>query len=209
MRQLRHPDDLSIEALCTVSPVLRTSIPGTSGHLAAILGRLTRSKHHPLLRHVGAPLMELAQRLHQSQHEVPILSFDHGDLVPWNACRSADGTIWLWDWESSQPDTIAGSDALHWFLHATHGPRPANLTTGLQGVRERAAQVHRGLGMGPAASDIATAFYILHSCERSARWAMAQDTWWRNRIGEDDILTLLALGRAAVNRASATPVGSR
>lgn len=208
VRQLRKADDLSIEALCKISPVLRTAVPRTSGHLAAIVYRLEESQDHPLLRRVGGPLVDLAQRLERSQHEVPILSFDHGDLVPWNACRDTDGTVWVWDWESSQTDTLAGSDALHWFLHATYGPRPDDLVSRLHGVRERAAQVHRGLGMGPAASDLATAFYVLHSCERSAGWAIAQGSWGRNRIGEDEILSLAALGRAAADRASALPLRS-
>lgn len=208
VRQLQQPDDLSIEALCTLSPVLRTAVPRTSGHLASIVHRLEQNRAHPLLRRVEGPLLDLARRLAGSQHEVPILSFDHGDLVPWNTCRDADGTVWLWDWESSQTDTLAGSDALHWLVHAIHGPRPRDLVAGLHDVRDRAAQVHRGLGMGFAASHVAVAFYVLHSCERSAQWALGHATWERNRIGEDDILGLTALGRASIDRATDIPVRS-
>lgn len=40
----------------------------------------------------------------------------HGDLAPWNICRSPDGRLLVWDWERYEVGVPYGFDALHHFF---------------------------------------------------------------------------------------------
>ena len=49
---------------------------------------------------------------------LPVTSRWHGDLTWWNRARDDAGQLWVWDWESSEEDAVAGLDALHWAFSA-------------------------------------------------------------------------------------------
>ncbi|UBU12418.1 hypothetical protein [Nonomuraea gerenzanensis] len=40
----------------------------------------------------------------------------HGDLAPWNLCRSRDGRLLVWDWERYEIGVPLGFDAVHHFF---------------------------------------------------------------------------------------------
>lgn len=202
VRRLRGTDDLTLADLCTLSPIVRVAPTRTTGHLVRLTERLKARQLHPLLTRVSGPLIDLAHRLAGTELPIPIAAFDHGDLVPWNASRDPGGRVWLWDWELSEADIVAGMDAVHWFVHARHGPAPQPLATAVADAGERAAGVHRALGMSLDASRLVTASYALSLADRACSLALAHEGWHRNRITEDAVLELAALGRQLLRRST-------
>lgn len=198
--RLRHAEDLTLADLCGIAPVVRAARPGATAQLEQLTGRLAGGRDDPVLARVWGPLADLADRLGSSRVELPVAAYDHGDLVPWNAARNRDGAIWVWDWESSQEDTVAGTDVVHWFVHAVHGPAPQDLAAAIADAGHRAAPALRALGMGTVESRLAVAVYVLISAERACSLARQHGGWSRNRVSVDTVLELTRLGRELVSR---------
>lgn len=203
VRQLRNEGDLTLQDLCTIAPIDRIAAPGSSVQLERLIGRLAAAAESPVLSRVGQPLSDLARRLAGAELELPILEFDHGDLVPWNAARDPEGKLWVWDWESSDVDTIAGTDAVHWYVHSRYGPAPPRLAAAVAAAGRRSRRVHQALGLSHCASLVATATYALVLAERAACLALSHQGWSRNRVDEAVVLQLVGLGRDLLHTAEA------
>lgn len=194
--QLQSAHDLTASHFHSLSPIVRVAAPGTTHHMRRLLDRLHEGRGDPVLARVIGHVSDLAQQLNASPVALPILAYDHGDLVPWNASRAPDGSIWVWDWESSEDDIAGGTDAVHWFVHANHGPAPKDLVAATADAAQRAKPVHRALGMGTRESALASAIYALHSAERACSLARAHNSWKKNRVDEDTVMDLSRLGRS-------------
>lgn len=202
VRRLSRPEDLGVAELATVSPLDRRAPAHTSGALLGMREHAEQLRQHAVVRDAAAALAQTVGGLMGLEVSVPIARFDHGDLVPWNTCRSREGEVWAWDWESSITDVVAGTDALHWFVHSVHGPSPSDLAAATTDAFTRAAPTFHALGMTPAAQHVATAAFALATVERACALAASHDTWSRNRIGADDVARLLTLAQHHIDSAA-------
>lgn len=198
--RLTRISDLTEQDFRSISPVIRRGSPRTSGQLKRLVERMETRKDDPVLRRAGPAVLDLAARLFSLPVQLPIMAYDHGDLVPWNASRARSGELWVWDWESSEDDTVAGADAVHWFVHAVHGHAPKDLASAIVDAAGRAVPAHRALGMGGAESRAASAAYALVSAERACSLAHQHQTWERNRVKEEDVLQIVRCGIALLGR---------
>jgi len=108
----------SAEELAALCPRDRLAPIAATGQFRALrrrldaLGALGLS---PTTRPLLALTGDLLDTLAGLPTEIPVTTRWHGDLTPWNVARDGAGTLWCWDWESSEPDAVAGLDALHWY----------------------------------------------------------------------------------------------
>lgn len=201
VRQLNHPDQAELISMATLSQIDRVAEVGSSRRLVRLMDRMSERQRAPLFARSAGPLVELSRRLLRTSTRVPILHFDHGDLVPWNACKDPSGAIWLWDWEVSEEDTVAGTDIVHWLVHALHGPYPRDMISAVAEAADKARSVHQAVGMSRTASLLSVVSYILILGERACALAESHGGWHLNRIGEDVVLELAAFGRDVLERA--------
>ncbi|WP_256838334.1 hypothetical protein [Ornithinimicrobium faecis] len=194
--RLHKPTDLTVGDLSAISPIARFDHAASTAWFERLMARLENFREVPALRKVVGSVLDLADRLSADQTRLPVTAYDHGDLVPWNASRDRDGSLWVWDWESSEEDTVAGGDAIHWFVHSVSGPVPRDLAAAILRASELALPTHRAIGMGTHESRVATAAYALATADRACSLAAQHRTWARNRVGEDTVLDVIRLGKA-------------
>lgn len=203
VRRLARPGDLGVPELARVAPLERRAPARTSAALVDLCRRTGQMTDQALVQEVAAPASAVLDHLMTLETTVPIAQFDHGDLVPWNTCRAPDGTLWAWDWESSVEDVVAGTDALHWFLHAVHGPAPTDIVAATREAHIRATPTFRAIGMSRSAAHVATAVFALATAERACALARSHGTWARNRVGVRDARELVALAQHHADGAAA------
>lgn len=107
------PDGLpSAQELFALCPVVRVDRLDDSGQFQALRARVAVWR----ATGVEAELLAAVDRLlaDVAHLETPIAARWHGDLTAWNCGRDEHGQLWCWDWESTEPDAVAGLDALHW-----------------------------------------------------------------------------------------------
>lgn len=107
------PDVLpSAQEFFALCPIERHGPVGSSGQFAALRQRLEdlhRAGVEPEIATATADLLATIAHV-----DVPIAARWHADLTAWNCARDDEGRLWCWDWESSEPDAVAGLDAVHW-----------------------------------------------------------------------------------------------
>ena len=106
----------------------------------------------------------------------PVVTSDrwHGDLTPWNSARDAEDRLWVWDWESSEADAVAGMDAIHWHLSLVQEAGRPLTSDALAGAVEAAAPVLTGLGHASSDTAVVTAVYVASMVERAVTLSIAQ-----------------------------------
>lgn len=115
----------------------------------------------------------------------------HGDLTPWNAARDADGRLWVWDWESTEPDSVAGLDVLHWHLSLSQDVGRRLDATALDRAVERARPVLSGLGHPRSAVPLVTAVYVAALVERALALCVFNGGWETGWLSSEDVDDLL------------------
>ncbi|MGR6914503.1 hypothetical protein ACU635_09655 [[Actinomadura] parvosata] len=90
----------------------------------------------------------------------------HGDLAPWNLCRSRDGRLLVWDWERYEVGVPYGFDAVHHFFH--RALRRAAPPAAARACVTRAAKVLAPLGLPPATARRTALRYLAALAERHA-----------------------------------------
>ncbi|GGD05238.1 hypothetical protein [Nocardioides daphniae] len=146
---------------------------------------------HPQDATVGAARALLTDAL-ASEVELPAAHRWHGDFTPWNAARDGTGTLWVWDWETSELDAPAGMDALHWAIgvrQETHGDRWDGAV--VLKAQADAAPVLRALGISRAAWPTLTAIHVAALAERVLAHALGDGGWqesWMLRPQLDDMV---------------------
>ncbi len=194
VKQLQQHTELSIDDLCSIAPRTRVDSPRSSRGLQLLADRLHALLPASLVRMPAQGLMSLIHGIRSNDAHVPIVSYDHGDLVPWNACRDDGGHLWVWDWESSIEDLPAGTDAIHWFVHSLHGPAPADLANAIEDAFSRAQPALTALGLSRQGAHLSAATYICLTIEKACSLAYSNDTWRTNRVDQHAVARLLALG---------------
>lgn len=203
VRRLSRPDDLSVAELATLAPLRRRGHPAAVGQLVQMHERAERMRTSPVVAAEAEDLGGLVSALRALPIDIAVAEFDHGDLVPWNTCRDARGDVWAWDWESSVEDVVAGTDALHWFVHAAHGPAPSDLGAAISDAHHRCAPTFRALGLTRGAAHAVTGAYVAATVDRACSLALSHSSWARNRVGAAQVHTLVALGHHHVVAAQA------
>ena len=85
--------------------------------LAHVLGELPALSTKDLSHKAAAAYHKLYERLQQLADAgfMICLHRSHGDFAPWN-CTWADGGLFVYDWEASQPQGLALSDAFYYLI---------------------------------------------------------------------------------------------
>lgn len=201
VKQLHHPTDLSVGDLCNIAPRTRVDLPQSSLGLRLLHDRARALVRATSVRAPAEGLMRLIEQTRSTSTRLPFVAYDHGDLVPWNACVDDSGQPWLWDWESSIEDLPAGTDVIHWFVHSVHGASPSDLPGAIDDAFTRAMPTFKALGMSRRGAHISAATYVCLAVERACSLAQSNDTWETNRVGRQTVGRLLALGEQHAARA--------
>lgn len=110
---------------------------------------------------------------------LPIADYCHGDFVPWNVGRDADGRLWLFDWETAQLDVPAGLDTLHWLTNTQGDQNPQTVSRRLESASTHGAGILRSLGYSRNGAVIAATWYALTLVAGEIRLAEALQSWER------------------------------
>lgn len=110
-------DDPTPCELHDLAPVVRTDRVDGIGQVRGLRKQLDATTA-PLVAGPAQHARHLLDLVLAEDPELAVAERWHGDLTFWNAAREADGTLWVWDWESCEPDAPAGLDALHWAFSA-------------------------------------------------------------------------------------------
>ncbi len=174
-----------------LTPVERIGTVSSTTHFQGLVERLAG------LEDGGQGALRAAavatQRLVLARDAVlPITRRWHGDLVPWNTAREPGGQLWCWDWESAEPDAVAGLDALHWAIsvrrEAGTGTVAGNLLLALQDSKPYLLAA----GVSPSAQGDLAAVYALVVVERAWTLAVHNGGWPSSWISPEELLDVLA-----------------
>lgn len=172
-----------------VGPISRGDQVDGIGQVKALRQRL-ETLTAPHVRTLAARALDLVERVAATGRTFAVAVRWHGDLTPWNTARDADGVLWIWDWESCEPDAPAGMDALHWAISVLReqvGPDGLDLVACLDAASPHlvAAGLSRDTWAGVAA------LYVATTVERTCALAAAEGDWSRLWISEDQLSALV------------------
>ncbi len=191
------PTPQEVFALC---PVVRHDRISSTGQLRALRARVAGAHRDgdsaPVLD-AAAALLDLVDA---SDVELPVTRRWHGDLTPWNCARDTDGTLWCWDWESSEPDAVAGLDALHW--HATVSTEGGRRLDGsvLEDAHRDAQSLLVAAGIARPDRALVTALYAATLAERACEWSR-DGGWEAGWVLPGQLVDLLTTARRLVEGA--------
>jgi hypothetical protein len=94
----------------------------------------------------------------------------HGDWVTWNLAL-ADGVLWAWDWEYSDPSVPVGLDVVHHLFQESFVGAGRPMITGMEVARREAEAILPALGLTRPEIDATVA---LHRAELLRRDASAE-----------------------------------
>ncbi len=197
----------SAQEFYSLTPVVRTGPAASTAHLAALGWRvdaLAGDDAVPASRAVLAAARDLLARVHADPRAVPIQARWHGDLTPWNCARGADSELWAWDWESSEPDVVAGLDVLHWHFSLAR-EAGALATVRLADCVQQGRAHLAAAGIAASETGLVQAVYALTVVERAASLALRDGGWDRVWISPERLGSLVAEARDQL--VSAEPVG--
>lgn len=194
--------DLSLAELADVAPLQRHDVVAHTRQFKDLESSIHVLLGQSIFPSLTEPAMQLLQLLRSGQHRVPIAERWHGDLVPWNAAREPDGTLWLWDWEMSQADAAVGLDALHWYVNAGAGSEPTKLVASLISAGQNGTARLRALGLGRPQMETVAALYALTLAERSMNFAMQHHGWHLNRLQSSIVVELLRAGQVLASHST-------
>lgn len=187
--------------------------PGTVQRFGAIadtrqfrscLADLHRETTTPAAAGLARQARALAGRIAESPEIAPIANFWHGDFVWWNMGRDPQGRLWLFDWETAQPDAPAGLDTLHWFAHAKDAENPLSLVARVEASTTHVQRLLRALGHSPTSASILAAWYSVTLVAGEIRLAESLGSWDRIKHPAAVLEQLLTWGVRQFGR----PVGN-
>ncbi|UMG91344.1 hypothetical protein [Nocardioides sp. TF02-7] len=190
-------DDPTSVELHDLAPVVRTGSVADIGQVRTLRARLAGLTElagltGPAGDAVAEPAAWAVRLLDRASRDAPRLTVAarwHGDLAPWNTARDATGTLWVWDWESCEPDAPAGLDALHWAFSVhreTAGPGGIRLADCLTDAAPHLTALGAARRTWPALLRI----YLAVTIERACGLAAADGGWQRLWIQPDQLYAL-------------------
>jgi hypothetical protein len=189
----------SAQELYSLLPLHRRAPVAETRQYAAVRTRLDAIPRTADNRDVLAAAAGLLEVLRDREVEVPVQSRWHGDLAAWNTARAGDGTLWLWDWESSEEDAAAGLDALHWFM--SEGMEAGRRWDGaaLLSALADAAPLMIAAGTPHDGRLDVTALYAATIAERACTLAAGAGGWGADWIMPPELLDLVQTARGLVD----------
>jgi hypothetical protein len=115
----------------------------------------------------------------------------HGDLAPWNLCRSPDGRLLVWDWERYEVGVPYGFDAVHhFFQRAARRMAPAEAA---RACVARAPRELAPLGLAPAEARRTALRYLVALADRHAADGHAPlgppETWLNPVVDPEELIS--------------------
>jgi hypothetical protein len=187
-RSLAPPSPQELFSLC---PVVRQGRVRDTEHFGALVDRIELLDGDAVAGGVVEPARSLLTTLRSQDGPVPVTARWHGDLAPWNRARDRSGQLWVWDWETAEPDAVAGLDALHWAFSVRRPASGRNSAVDLAGCLRDAASHLRAAGVHPDRWGDVAAVYALTVAERAAGLALRAGGWDRLWIGPEHLGQLL------------------
>lgn len=188
-----RPGEVSAQEMYTLMPVVRYAAISRTSHYRTVLTRLGALQSHTVVGEMADHASELLQQIARETCELPVVSRWHGDFAPWNTARDADETLWVWDWESSEPDAVAGLDALHWSASAARlAARPE---PGVSRLLESSHEYLTAAGIPARGRWAVAACYIATMVERACSLAAQANSWGDSRQSPDELRRLLSEAR--------------
>ncbi len=198
---LAPPTPLELYAL---TPVVRRAAVARTRHFRELRDRLAAlpedgtSSVRGLLRDTRA----LAEHVAQRPEELPVVRRWHGDFAPWNRARDSESQLWMWDWENSEEDALAGLDALHWAFSERRPPSGANERVDLPGCLLDARHHLVAAGVPAQGRAVVAATYALTVLERAIDLAVRSRGWDTVWIKPPHLLEMLGQANALLVRQS-------
>ena len=113
--------------------------------------------------------------------------------------------LWLWDWESSEVDAVAGMDPLHWFMsEGTEAGRAWNGTSLLAALRS-AATLMAAAGIPRSGRPDVTAAYAITISERACTLAAGAGGWGADWLLPHQVLDIVETARALLCGSTSLP----
>jgi hypothetical protein len=159
--------------------VTRLAAPRETSHLQQLVDRLTRL---PVDTTTSADRVldradHLARRVLARDDVLPVAQRWHGDFAPWNRARAGSGQLWVWDWENSEADALAGLDALHWAVSESRPPTGRATSVDLPRSLESASRHLSAAGVPRSGHGLVAAVYALTVLERALDLASRSGGW--------------------------------
>lgn len=193
------------EELYALMPVTRRAALRETAQLQALSSRLRTQQEDPVAGEVATAAGRLLDIVEARTDVVPVSERWHGDLTVWNRARDASGQLWVWDWENSEEDVVAGLDAMHWAFSARRSPSARLLELDLPGCLEEARPHLVAAGLSHDQSALVAAVYALVVVERACGLAAHHGDWTQVWISPTDLTTLLTQAEALVTGPHADP----
>jgi hypothetical protein len=182
---------LTSEELYSLTPVVRHVRPRDTQHLIALAARLRGQRADSVAGAVATRAEHLLQRVERHPDPVPVSERWHGDLTMWNRARDRTGQLWVWDWENSEADAVAGLDALHWAFSARRSPSARLLEVDLAACLQEAGAHLTAAGLAHDQAPIVAATYTLVVVERACGLAAHHADWTQVWISRDELTRLI------------------
>ena len=180
-------------------PIVRHGAASGTQQVAALRSRLkahgTMSETRALAENATALLDELDRLASTRSEDLPVTSRNHGDFTPWNVARDRAGVLWAWDWESSEPDAVAGLDAVHWHMAVQNEAGRTMDGAVLRDAVVRAAPVLVAAGVPRTARGQVAAVHAVTLVERACDLALRSGTWEKDWISRESAADLLTAAR--------------
>ncbi|MFN8195871.1 MAG: hypothetical protein U0R80_16535 [Nocardioidaceae bacterium] len=193
-RALRGRDDtVTSTELMALTPVVRRDTPAGTQQLGGVLARL-RGLDGAGPTDLVDTVASLARSVAAVELELPVVARWHGDLTPWNCARDEAGGLWCWDWETCEPDALAGLDALHWALSVRRERAGGIAGVALADCVADARHHLRAAGVGARADGAVAGAYALTVAERALTLA-ARSGWERAWISPAEVSRVVDEGR--------------
>ncbi|MFB4279231.1 hypothetical protein ACBJ59_28360 [Nonomuraea sp. MTCD27] len=115
----------------------------------------------------------------------------HGDLAPWNICRSRDGRLLVWDWERYEVGVPYGFDAVHHFFQ--RALRRMEPPVAARACVAGAVRLLAPLGLSAATARQTALRYLIALADRHAADGHAPlgppESWLNPAVDHEELLT--------------------
>lgn len=179
------------EEMYCLTPVVRHDRAWATRHFISLTARLQTRVENTDVGNLARASLTLASLIRANDHAFPVTSLWHGDFTPWNQARDRNGQLWVWDWEHSESDAVAGLDALHWASSKQRLAQHAEFNLDLERSLIEARAYLTAAGVQPRDRPTVASIYALTVVERACDFAAHARSWGDALIGPEGLWDLL------------------
>ena len=107
----------------------------------------------------------------------------HGDWVPWNIARRANGSLFVWDWEHARLSAPVGFDLLHHTFQVAYLLKGRSVAEALDAVDAAAHTSLPALGVEPGLAALVSALYCIDLTLRELKLTADGVRWNEDLMG--------------------------